>query len=333
MFRHDGTIAMRAALVRSTGGPEVITVEELPDPTPGRGEVGVDVAAGGVNFVDTYQRRGRYRLDTPFIVGSEGAGTVSAVGGDVRDLKVGDRVVWAGVNGTGYTTRAVVPAERLVKVPEGLDLGTAAAALLQGMTAHYLTHSTYPVSAGESVLVHAAAGGTGLLLTRLASLSGARVIGTVSTKEKEALAREAGAAEVIRRDETDDLPAAVRALTDGEGVAVAYDGVGAATFEASLASIRVRGMLVLFGAASGPVPPFDPQRLNTAGSLYLTRPMLAHYTRTRAELLEHAEPVLELVAAGKLPIHVGRRFPLDEAAEAHRALESGKTTGKLLIIP
>jgi NADPH:quinone reductase len=324
---------MRAALVRTTGGPEVITVEELPDPTPGPGEVVVDVAAGGVNFIDTYQRRGRYKMATPFIAGSEGAGTVSAVGRDVRDIAVGDRVTWAGVNGTGYTTRAVVKAERLVKVPEDVDLESAAAAMLQGVTAHYLTHSTYPVAEGDAVLVHAAAGGTGLLLTRFASLRGGRVIGTVSTKEKEALARDAGAAEVIRRDETEDLPAAVRALTGGEGVAVAYDGVGAATFEASLASIRVRGILVLFGAASGPVPPFDPQRLNAAGSLYLTRPMLAHYTRTRAELLEHAEPMLDLVASGKLPIHIGGRFRLDDAAEAHRALESGKTTGKLLIIP
>jgi NADPH:quinone reductase len=324
---------MRAALVRTTGGPEVVTVEELPDPSPGPGEVVAEVAAGGVNFVDTYQRRGRYRLDMPFIVGSEGAGTVRELGSDVRDVEVGDRVAWAGVNGTGYTTRAVVKAERLVKIPNALDLETAAAAMLQGITAHYLTHSTYPVAGGDSVLVHAAAGGTGLLLTRLASLRGGRVIGTVSSKAKEALAREAGAAEVIRRDETDDLPAAVRALTDGEGVAVAYDGVGAATFEASLASIRVRGMLVLFGAASGPVPPFDPQRLNTAGSLYLTRPMLAHYIRTRAELLEHAEPVLDLVASGKLPIHIGGRFRLDDAAEAHRALESGRTTGKLLILP
>ena len=324
---------MRAALVRTLGGPEALTVEELPDPTPGPGEVLVEVAASGVNFVDTYERIGRYSRPTPFIAGSEGAGTVQDVGHGVTDVTVGDRVTWANEPGTGYATQVVVRAERLVKVPDGVDLETAAAAMLQGMTAHYLTQSTYPVAAGDAVLVHAAAGGTGLLLTRLASQRGGRVIGTVSSQVKEALAREAGAAEVIRRDETGDLPAAVRSLTGGEGVAVAYDGIGAATFEASLACIRVRGMLVLFGAASGPVPPFDPQRLNPAGSLYLTRPSLGHYIRTRAELLEHGEPVLRLDAAGKLPIHIGGRFPLDQAAEAHRALESGQTTGKLLIIP
>jgi NADPH:quinone reductase len=324
---------MRAALVRRLGGPEVVTVEELPDPTPDAGEVLVDVAASGVNFIDTYERAGRYRMSLPFIVGSEGAGTVRDVGANVSDVAVGDRVAWANERGAGYATRVVIRAERLVKVPDGVDLETAAAAMLQGMTAHYLTHSTYPVAAGDWVLVHAAAGGTGLLLTRLATLRGGRVIGTVSSEAKKVLAGEAGAAEVIRRDETEDLAAAVRSLTDGEGVAVAYDGIGAATFEASLACVRVRGVVVLFGMASGPVPPFDPLRLNTAGSLYLTRPTLGHYIRTRGELLEHAEPVLRLVAAGKLPIHVGGRFPLEEVAEAHRALESGKTTGKLLIIP
>lgn len=324
---------MRAVLVRSPGGPEALSVEDLPDPSVGPGEVVVEVAASGVNFIDVYERTGRYPLPTPFVSGSEGAGTVAEVGAEVTGVAVGDRVGWAGEKGCGYATRVVVPADRVVPVPDEVDLETAAAVLLQGMTAQYLTHDTYAVAPGDPVLVHAAAGGTGALLCRLASLRGGRVIGTVSSAAKEAVAREAGASEVLRRDQVDDLPAAVRKLTGGAGVAVVYDGVGAATFDASLASLRRRGMLVLFGAASGPVPPFDLQRLNTGGSLSVARPKMGDYVVTRAELLERAAVVLDLVATGRLPVRVGGRYPLEQAADAQRALESGGTTGKLLVIP
>jgi len=322
---------MRAVVVTSLGGPDVLELHDLATPTPGPSEVLVEVAAAGVNFIDIQQRAGRYPVPTPFTAGNEGAGTVRAVGDAVTEPHVGARVGWALAPGS-YAELAVVRADRTVPVPDGVSDEQAAAVLLQGMTAHYLTRSTHPVGAGETVLVHAAAGGTGALIARMASLRGARVIGTVSTAEKEQVARAAGAHEVIRHREVDDLAAAVRLLAP-QGVDAVYDGVGAATFDASLSSLRPRGMLVLFGAASGPVPPFDPQRLQAGGSLFLTRPTMAHYVATRDELLSRASDVFELVQSGQLPIRVGGRYPLAEAADAHRALESGTTTGKLVLLP
>ena len=322
---------MRAVVVTSPGGPDVLELRDLPTPSPGPGEVLVQVAAAGVNFIDIQQRAGRYPVSTPFTAGNEAAGTVRAVGDGVTAPHVGARVGWALGLGS-YAELAVVRAERTVPVPDGVSDEQAAAVLLQGRTAHSRTPSTHPVGAGETVLVHAAAGGTGALITRMSSLRGARVIGTVSTVEKEKVARDAGAAEVIRYREVDDLAAAVRSMVP-QGVDVVYDGVGATTFDASLASLRPRGTLVLFGASSGLVPPFDPQRLQAGGSLFLTRPTMAHYVATRDELLTRANDVFELVQSGQLPVRVGGRYPLAEAAEAHRALESGTTTGKLVLLP
>ena len=285
---------MRAVQVTAHGGPEVLEPVELPDPEPGPGELLVAVDAAGVNFIDTYKRRGVYPVDPPFVSGEEGVGRVAALGG-------GD---------TG---------------------GFAVGAFLQGMTAHFLVTDCAPVAAGDTVLVHAAAGGVGLLLTQLATASGARVLATVSTAEKEKLAREAGAAEVLRTADVDDLAAAVRALTGGDGVRP--HGGGAATFDASLASLRRRGTLVLYGSASGPVPPVDPMRLNRAGSVYLTRPTLHDYVHTRAELVDRAEAVFAAVADGRLHVRIGHRYPLDRAADAHRDLEGRRTTGKVLLVP
>ncbi len=323
---------MRAVQVSTHGGPEVLEPVELPPPQPGPGELLVDVAASGVNYIDTYHRSGTYSRSLPFVPGLEGAGTVAAMGPEVDGVRAGDRVAWADAPGS-YAEQVVVPAERAVPVPPNVPDETAAAALLQGMTAHYLCVSTYPVGEGDSVLVHAAAGGVGLLLTQLVTARGGRVIGTVSTGEKEQLAREAGAAEVIRYTEVDDLAAAVRELTGGGGVAVVYDGVGAATFDASLPALRRRGMLVLFGAASGPVPPFDIQRLNSGGSLFLTRPTLRHYTATREELTWRAAKVYAAVASGALRIRIGGRYPLERARQAHEELQGRRTTGKLLLLP
>lgn len=322
---------MRAAVVRRHGGPEVIEALDRPDPEPGPGELLVAVGAAGVNFLDVYQRTGAYPVDLPFVIGSEAAGTVTAVGEGVQGIEAGDRVAWAMRPGA-YAQQAVVPAAIAVPVPAEVPDESAAAAMLQGMTAHYLTHSTYPVQRGDTVLVHAAAGGTGQLVTQFARLRGGDVIATVSTEEKERLAREAGAVEVIRYDRT-DVAEEVRRITGGSGVAAVYDGVGAATFEASLASLRPRGMLVLFGAASGPAPPFDPQRLNKAGSLFLTRPTLAHHMATREELLDRAGAVLSAVAAGELRLRIGGRYGLDEVGRAHEDLEGRRTTGKLLVLP
>ncbi len=321
---------MRAIVVEETGGPEVLRPGEAPDPVPGPGEVVVDLAARGVNFIEIYQRSGIYPVSLPWIPGSEGAGVVSAVGEGVTGVAVGDRVASVGLRGS-YAERAVAAAADLVPVPDGVTTEQAAAVLLQGLTAHYLTHSTYPVQRGDTVLVHAAAGGTGQLVVQFAKQRGARVIGTVSTADKERRAREAGADEVVRSTEA-DVAAEVRRLTGGEGVPVVYDGVGAATFDASLACLRPRGMLVLFGQSSGVVPPFDPQRLNAAGSVYLTRPSLGHYTRTRQELLDRASAVLGLVASGGLAVHVGGRYPLAEAHRAHTDLASRATVGKLLLV-
>jgi NADPH2:quinone reductase len=322
---------MRAVVAERTGGPEVLAVQELDTPEPGPGELRVDVAACGVNFIDVYHRTGAYPLPPPVQPGSEGAGTVSAVGEGVEGVAVGDRVAWAMVR-TGYAEQVLVPAERAVPVPDAVDLELAAAVLLQGMTAHYLSESTYPARSGETALVHAAAGGLGLLLTQMLAAKGVRVIGTTSTEEKEQLARAAGAAEVVRYTEQ-DLRAEVERLTGGRGVDVVYDSVGKDTFDAGLDVLRPRGYLVLCGASSGPVPPFDPQTLNPKGSLFLTRPSLGHYVATREELLERGAAVLGAVAEGRLDVRVGGRYPLEQAGRAHDDLEGRRTTGKLLLVP
>ncbi|MBB4933324.1 NADPH2:quinone reductase [Lipingzhangella halophila] len=326
---------MRAIVIEQQGGPEVMHLTEVADPEPGPGQVSVDLEASGVNFIDIYQRSGSYPMPTPFTPGLEGAGTISAVGSGVTGLTAGQRVAWAQQPGS-YAARAIVSADRAVPVPDGVSAEVAAAVMLQGLTAHYLTHSTYPIQPGDTVLVHAAAGGTGLLLTQLAKLRGARVIATVSTEEKELLARGAGADEVIHyaageMEQPPDVAAVVRELTGGAGVAAVYDGVGASTFDASLDSLRPRGVLALFGQSSGVVPPVDPQRLNSAGSVYLTRPSLVHHVAEREEYLERASDILGLVGTGKLDVRIGARYPLADAARAHEDLASRKTTGKLLL--
>jgi NADPH2:quinone reductase len=319
---------MRAIVVSATGGPEVLSYEDYPDPALNPGEVLVDVAASGVNFIDVYHRMGRYPLSLPFVPGNEGAGTVAAVGEDVEGVSVGDTVAWANVMGS-YAEKAVVPVSHLLMVPQGVAPELAAAVTLQGLTAHYLTHSVHEVKPGDDVLVHAAAGGMGLLLTQIAKLRGARVIGTVSTEEKEELARQAGADEVLRYKGFAD---AIRDLT-GSGVHVVYDGVGATTFAESLAALRPRGMMALYGQASGPVPPIDPQLLAKEGSLFLTRPSLGAYIATKDELAWRASDLYGWLASGRLQVHVSRRYALAEAAQAHEDLEARRTTGKLLLIP
>ncbi|MDT0301275.1 quinone oxidoreductase family protein [Streptomonospora wellingtoniae] len=321
---------MRAIVIEEQGGPEVMRLTETPEPEPASGEVLIDVEARGVNFIDVYQRSGAYSVSTPFTPGVEAAGRVAAVGAGVTGFAPGDRVAWAMLPG-GYADRAAVPAQRVVPVPDGVSAEQAAATLLQGMTAHYLTHSTYAVQPGDTVLVHAAAGGTGLLLVQMAKARGATVIGTASTEAKQALAREAGADEVVDYTRREVAPA-VRELTGDRGVAAVYDGVGADTFDASLESLRHRGVLALFGQASGAVAPVDPQRLNTAGSVFLTRPSLAHYVASREELLERASDVYGLVASGRLDVRVGGRYALEEAARAHEDLAARRTTGKLLLV-
>ncbi|MFD1149517.1 quinone oxidoreductase family protein [Saccharothrix hoggarensis] len=321
----------KAVVVRTTGGPEALEFTDVEAKSPGAGELLVDVAAAGVNFIDCYHREGRYPLPLPFGPGLEGTGRVSAVGPDVTGFAVGDRVAWAQSIGS-YAEQAVVTARDAVPVPDGVDDETAGALLLQGLTAHYLIASTYPVREGDTVLVHAAAGGVGLLLVQLAKARGARVIGTVSTAAKEELARAAGADEVIRYDLVDFAPE-VRELTGGEGVAAVYDGVGATTFDGSLASLRPRGVLALFGGSSGPVPPVDPMRLNHAGSVFLTRPSLGAHVATREELEWRAGELFAAVADGSLTVRVGGRYPLAEARRAHEDLEGRRTTGKLLLIP
>lgn len=325
---------MHAILATEPGGPDVLEPDEIPDPLPGPRDLLVRLSAAGVNFIDTYRRSGVYAMPFPHVPGSEGAGVVEAVGREVREFAVGDLVAWASAP-SSYAELVVVPEAVALRVPDGVADEVAAALPLQGLTAHYLVTSTFPVLEGQDVLVHAGAGGVGLLLTQLAAARGARVITTVGTAEKEALSRAAGAAEVIRYTELDDLtselPALVRDLTGGRGVHTVFDGVGASTFDASLASLRPRGGLALFGASSGPVPPFDPQRLNAAGSLFLTRPTLGHYTATRDELTRRADELFAAVAAGTLDVRVGATYPLAEAAEAHRALEGRATTGKVLL--
>jgi NADPH2:quinone reductase len=322
---------VKAVRVHRTGGPEVMQVDELPTPAPGPGEALVRVEASGVNFIDVYRRSGAYALELPGALGSEGAGIVEAVGDGVDAVRTGDRVAWSGAPGS-YATHVVVTARALVPVPEGVSSRIAAAAMLQGMTAHYLAHATWPLKPAESCLVHAASGGVGLLLVQLAKRAGARVFGTVSTDEKAALARKAGADEIVfyTREAFDEV---VRARTGGRGVDVVYDSVGATTFDRSLLCLRPRGMLVLFGQSSGRVPPFDLQQLNQRGSLFVTRPTLGDYVATRDELLERGGAVLGAIAKGELDVRIHAEYPLERAADAHRALESRQTSGKLLLVP
>jgi NADPH2:quinone reductase len=322
---------MKAIIVRRHGGPEQLEYSDFDIPTLGRREVIVEIQAAGVNYIDTYHRTGLYPADLPFIPGMEAAGTVMAIAPGVTEVAVGDRVAWAMTRGA-YAQYAIVPASRLVKLPDGLDFDLAAASMLQGMTAHYLTHSTFSLKPGDTALIHAAAGGAGLLLVQMAKMRGARVFGTTSTAEKAALARQAGCDEVILYTEK-DFQAEVKSLTGGRGVDVVYDSVGASTFEKSLDSLRPRGLMVSFGNASGPVPPMSPLILSQKGSLFLTRPTLAHYCVTREELLERAGDVLGWVASGKLSIRIHKIYPLAEAAQAHRDLEGRATSGKLLLRP
>jgi NADPH2:quinone reductase len=322
---------MRAIRIQATGGPEVLQATDIDDPSPGPDELVVKIAAAGVNFIDTYHRSGLYPTPLPFTPGSEAAGTVTEVGSEVTGIAVGDRVAWAMVPGA-YAEYGVVPARRAVRIPDDVEVRTAAAAMLQGMTAHYLVTSTYVVKEGDTALVHAAAGGMGLLLAQMIKSRGGKVIGTVSTADKERLAREAGADEIIRYTDA-DVTEAVTDFTEGRGVDVVYDGVGKTTFDASLACLRPRGVLALFGASSGPVPPVDVQRLNSGGSLFLTRPSLAHHLLSREELDWRAGEVLGAIGQGSLTIRVGATYPLADARQAHADLESRRTTGKLLLLP
>jgi NADPH:quinone reductase len=322
---------MKAIQVRQPGGPDVLELVDLPILQPKSNEAVVKTAASGVNFIDVYLREGRYKGPFPFVAGQEGAGTVTAIGSDVKLVKAGDRVAWSGILGS-YAEYLTAPVEGLVPVPQNVADQSAAAAMLQGMTAHYLCYDTYPLKPGETALIHAAAGGVGLLLVQMAHNLGSRVIGTVSTEEKAKLARQAGADEVILYTQT-DFEDETKRLTGGKGVDVVYDGVGKATFEKSLNVLRPRGMLVLYGASSGPVPPVDPMKLSQKGSLYMARTMLAHFTATRDELLARSGAVFDMIASGKLKLRIAHVYKLEEAQQAHRDLEGRKTTGKLLLIP
>jgi NADPH:quinone reductase len=322
---------MKAIQVPKTGGVEVLTVVDIPTPKPKPNEVLVKIAAAGVNYIDVYFREGRYPVTPPFILGQEASGVVSEVGGEVKDFKPGERVAYTGVTGA-YAEYEAVPANRLVRVPAGITDHQAAAAMLQGMTAHYLTHSTYPLKKGETALVHAAAGGVGLLLVQMSKNIGARVIATVSTEEKAKLARDAGADDVIFYTKQ-DFEVETKRLTDGKGVHVIYDGVGKTTFDQDLNVLRPRGYLVLFGASSGNVPPFDLNKLAQKGSLFVTRPTLANHIASHEELLQRATDVFTMIASGKLKLRIEHLYPLAEAPQAHRDLEGRKTTGKLLLIP
>ncbi len=322
---------MRAVTIRGHGGPEVLTLEEVEQPRPGPHDAVVEVTVSGVNFIDVYHRTGMYTAALPFIPGVEAVGVVREVGDQVTQVRVGDRVGWVKILG-GYAERAVIPAERLIPLSPWVKDEEAAAVLLQGITAHYLTHDTYRIKPGDTALVHAAAGGLGMLLTQVIKLRGGRVIGTVSSPEKEKQAREAGADDVIRYTEV-DFAAEVRRLTGGEGVAVVYDGVGRATFEGSLASLRRCGVLALYGQASGPVSAVSPSELAQAGSVYLTRPRLSHHIATRAELLGRSTAVLNWVSSGQLQVHIGGRYSLEQAAVAHQALQGRHSVGKLLLYP
>ena len=322
---------MKAVRVHETGGPEKLIYEEVPAPSPGAGQVRVKIRAIGLNYIDVYHRTGLYKVALPFIPGMEAAGTVDAVGANVRSLEENDRVAYAGPMGA-YAEYAFVDESRAVKMPDGIDFQAAAAAMLQGMTAHYLVYSTYQLRSGETALIHAAAGGVGLLLIQMAKMIGAKVIGTVSTDAKAALARGAGADHIILYTQ-DDFEAEVQKITKGKGVDVVYDSVGKTTFDKSLNCLRPRGMLVLFGQSSGMVPPFDPSILNQKGSLYLTRTTLAHYTSTRNDLLWRAGDLFTWISGGKLKIRIDSTFPLRDASRAHQALESRKTSGKVILLP
>jgi NADPH2:quinone reductase len=326
-------VTVHAVEVAETGGPEVLRNVEKPTPSPGPGEVLIKAEAIGVNFVDTYFRSGSYPHKLPFVLGAEVGGTVEAVGDGVTALRAGDRVATA--DGVGaYAEYCVAPANVVASVPDGVSADVAAAAILKGMTAHLLIKSVYPVRAGDTVLVHAGAGGVGLILTQLATSLGARVISTASSPEKSELSRKAGAVDVLSYPgEAGEFGAKVRALTDGKGVAAVYDGVGRSTFDASLASLAVRGTLVLFGAASGPVPPVDPQRLNAAGSVYLTRPSRPHFIRTHDEFTWRTNELFHSIADGTIEITVGQHYPLEQAAQAHRDLEGRKTVGSVVLTP
>jgi len=322
---------MKAIRVHTPGGPDVMKLEDVPEPKAGPGQAVVKLEAAGLNYIDVYFRSGTYKAPLPLTPGLEGAGTVTQVGDGVKDLKVGDRVAYTGIPGS-YAQMNVCPADRLVKLPDKLSFRDGAASMLQGMTAHYLTRSTYPLKSGDTCLVHAAAGGMGLLLTQMGKMFGATVIGTVSTDEKAALAKQAGADHVILYSKQ-DFVAEVKRITGNRGVDVIYDGVGATTFEKGLTCIRPRGVMALYGAASGPVSPLDLQLLNANGSLFVTRPSLNHHIASREELVQRSGDVLGWIRDGKLKLRVETTFPLDKAGEAHRALEGRKTTGKVLLIP
>lgn len=322
---------MKAIRFHEHGGPEVLRFEDIPEPQPGEGEALIKLHAIGVNFIDTYQRSGSYQIPLPYLPGQEGAGEIVAVGPGVTGLRKGDRVAYTGAS-TSYAEMAVIPAARLVKLPDNMSYETAAAVMLQGMTAHYLTHSTYPLKQGDTCLVHAAAGGVGLLLTQMAKMRGATVIGTVSTPAKADLARSVGADHIILYTEQDFQEETLR-FTGGKKLPVVYDSVGKTTFDKSLDCLAPRGYIVLYGQSSGPVQPFNPQVLNAKGGLFLTRPSLVHYTLTREELEWRANDVLGWAASGKLKVHIGETHPLSNAAEAHRRLEGRKTTGKVLLQP
>ena len=321
---------MQAIQVQKTGGPEVLTLAEVPIPTPKPGEALVRIHASGVNFIDIYYREGRYKIDLPFINGQEAAGVVEAIGEGVTTCKPGDRVAWCNILGS-YAEYAAIAADRLVPLPENLDFKLAAAVILQGLTAHYLSHSTFPLKKGDTALVHAAAGGAGLLLTQMAAQSGAHVIATVSTEEKAKLAREAGASEVILYTQQ-DFEAETKRLTAGHGVDVVYDSVGKDTFAKSLNVLRPRGMMVLFGGSSGAVPPFDLIELSTKGSLFVTRPTLKHYVQTREDFVARSTEVFNAVVAGKLKVRMEHTYPLTDVRQAHIDLAGRKTTGKLLLV-
>jgi len=322
---------MKAVCIHQFGGPEVLQYEEVPTPTPGPGQVLVKLAAAGLNYSDVHQRAGHYPNKLPYTMGREGSGTVAAVGPQVTSFKAGEPVAYTGVPGA-YAEYALVPAERLVRMPPNLDVKVGAAAMLQGMTAHYLAYTTYPLKPGDSCLIHAAAGGVGLLLVQMAKQCGARVFGTVSTEEKAALAREAGADDAILYSKQ-DFETEVKGLTNGQGVNVVYDSVGKTTFEKSLNCLKPLGYMVLYGQSSGPVAPFDPAILSAKGSLFLTHPSLPHYIANRASLEKRAGDVLGWIASGKLKMRIEFTFPLANVAEAHRSLEGRKTTGKVLLIP
>jgi len=322
---------MKAVRIHAPGGPEVLKYEDVPEPQPKAGEAVVKLDAAGLNYIDVYYRSGHYKAELPMTLGMEAGGTVTAVGPNVTEVRVGDKVAYTGVAGA-YAQYAAVPAQRLVVLPAGVSTRQGAAAMLQGITAHYLACSTYPLKRGDTCLVHAAAGGVGLLLCQIAKMRGARVFGTVSTEAKAKLAREAGADEVILYT-TQDFEAEVKRLTSGRGVQVVYDSVGKTTFEKGLNCLAPRGLMALYGQSSGPIGTFDPQVLNQKGSLFFTRPSLGHHVATREELLQRAGEVLGWIHDGKLRLRTEFEFPLKDAAEAHRALEGRKTTGKVLLIP